>query len=144
MRQIKFRGQKINTIDYPSNREWVYGTGITDFLNVYPDIKGHIWLWSNYGWIEVIPSTVGHGTGLIGFANKEIYEGDMVKFKGMYKGIIVWREDHAEFGIKWREGTEREGTEREWTASLGIYEADCFEIIGTIHDDKLQSESRGK
>jgi len=51
--QNKLRGKRIDS------GEWVYGTGITDFLNVYgPDRKG-CWLWSNYGWVEVQPESVG-------------------------------------------------------------------------------------
>ena len=57
-REIKFRGKRID------NGEWAYGTGTTDFLNVYGDERKGLWLWSSYTWIEVNPATVGMFTGL--------------------------------------------------------------------------------
>jgi hypothetical protein len=74
MREIKFRGK---TVD---NGIWVYGTGITDFLNIYKGAKPNSkWLWSNYyQWIEVIPESVGQFIGQQDVNRVDIYEGDIV------------------------------------------------------------------
>ena len=69
-REIKFKSKRVD------NGEWVIGTGITDFLNVYPEKKDKIWLWSHL-WLEIIPETVGQCTGLIDKNGKLIFEGDI-------------------------------------------------------------------
>ena len=59
--------------------EWVYGTGLTDFLNVCPTKTGHTWIWStDYCWIEVDHKTVGQSTGLTDANGTEIFEGYVV------------------------------------------------------------------
>lgn len=62
------------------NGEWIYGTGLTDFLNLFPDLKGHLWLWSNYGWIAIEPESICRYTGFKDhYKKKEIFENDKVR-----------------------------------------------------------------
>ena len=48
-----FRAKKINSDDY------VQGAGTTDFLNInYYNDGNRLWLWSNYSWVEIDPTTL--------------------------------------------------------------------------------------
>ena len=72
----RFRFRGISTL----TGEWVYGTVLTDFLNMYPIETGHMWIWStDYGWIEVDPKTAGQSTGLTYKNGAEMFEGDIMQ-----------------------------------------------------------------
>jgi hypothetical protein len=74
-----FRGKSIET------NQWVFGTGITDFLNIYPDRIGKLYLWSDMsysdgfgkGWVEIIPKSLGRFYESLG--PLDIFENDRVQ-----------------------------------------------------------------
>ena len=68
MREIKFRGKRIDT------GEWVYG-----FYYEKPSGKSHIYNNQTRLHHKVDPATVGEDTGLKDKYGKEIYKGDVVK-----------------------------------------------------------------
>ncbi len=101
---------------------WVYGTGITDFLNIYPDKKG-LWMWSNYSWVEVVPETVGQYIGRKDKVGVKIFDGDLLDF------------EEREWGGKFtpEEITIEKLINEEICGSLGDI-SEWRTVIGNIHE----------
>lgn len=129
MREIKFRGRT-------PDGKWVYG----DLIHSGTDTIGI--LESDAPCLEcitdVIPESVGQFTGLHDRNNKEIYEGDVVKWiltipvVGVNGGYEEY--DFEEIGeIKWDAGALYLG---DYCAVGFAYESEDYaEIIGNIHDN---------
>ena len=125
MREILFRGKT-------HDGNWIYGTGWTEFLNMFPDRTGNLWIWSDHQWKEIIPETLGQYTGLKDKNGKMIFEGDVVcGINGSFNGCpcewgpfpIEYDESEAKFRVPlW--GIHENNDRTHW-----------FEIIGNIHDN---------
>ena len=117
-REIKFRGQQINT------KKWVYGY-------LYRN-KGLYVICENIKYAEeesILLDTVGQYTGLDDKNGKEIYEGDIVKLdSNMLKitGIVTYHNNEAVFVL---EDLHDEIEECLW------YMQEDLEVIGNIYDN---------
>lgn len=125
MREIKFRGKSIN------NGKWIHGSLVgTDVI-----AGGYAKTWDDDleldEWEKVDPETVGQYTGLRDANDVEIYEGDLILYKGN-KGKVFFDEVNMQFMFE----TEDGGYEfcngqvyDEWP------EYGTYEVIGNIYDN---------
>ena len=139
MREILFRGKTLNN-------EWVQGAYYhqTEFYG--DDFAGHYFITTTdelednmMNVCMVIPKTVGQYTGLTDKNGKKIFEGDIVvvNIKG-YNTIckVDWADNVAQFQL-WQTNTI---SHTPTALNLGNY--DC-EVIGNIHDNKLEDFQNG-
>ena len=112
MREIKFRGQRVDT------KEWVFG----DLNQLQSRDLIHGFEYCQRVSYEVIPETVGQFTGLKDKNGKKIYEGDSVRsYKSVFRDVVEW----SYLLSGWFPFASRSD----------IYFADECEIAGNIHDN---------
>ena len=138
MREILFRGKKYNG-------EWTYGYYVQANNSWHDHGKHKEWIvcsaCANGGWFAlqekhaVIPETVGQYTGLKDKNGKKIFEGDILKLKDYHHERIVyvfW----GNIG-SWFYGGD--GYSDEY-----IFNSSEKEVIGNIHDNKLEDFENGR
>jgi uncharacterized phage protein (TIGR01671 family) len=116
MREILFRGKSVY------NGEWIEGS----YYHCCGTAYGSTFIVVNdFGFIEVIPHTVGQYTGLTDKNGKKIFEGDIVK-NSRDVGLLYYKEKNSAFTVKgWEYGY--------W---LWHDKKEDIEVIGNIYDNK--------
>ena len=128
-REILYRGKRVD------NDEWAFGDLITSKNKYYIHPKGNSFqvdgvLSRLIVLHEVKPETVGQFTGLLDDKGNKIFEGDIVKCKGLsltYEYVnheVCYSEDYAKFVLG--------GPESDY----GFEEYSDVEVLGNIYDNK--------
>jgi len=130
MRQIKFRGQRIDT------KEWVYGDVIHYDSGEIKILEQNYRIWDILeGAYEVIPESVGQFTGLQDKNGNEVYEGD---YDNDYQ-VVSWCERGSGWAMSIYDCPTKEHICCHCYSCEGNYEIseiiDDIEIIGNIHDN---------
>lgn len=117
-REIKFRGQQINT------KKWIYGY-------LYRE-KGLYLICENIRYAEkelILLDTVGQFTGLHDKNGKEIYEGDIVKYRdsrGQHIEKVIFDKGCFYAGMHWGSSTR---------VAPKLINTRISEVIGNIYDN---------
>ena len=131
MREIKFRGKRIDT------KEWVYGfyakTVTSEEINCVADCRKHDIIIDEHGtFYYVIPETVGQYTGFKDSNGKEIYENDILE-KDLYWSIRI-EYDEGSFMVRDLDKVRYANLCLNWY--IGGFDLNGWEVIGDIHSNQ--------
>ena len=156
MREILFRGKRLD------NGEWAEGylyehepalVGIVSENDVPEPSKWFIARTGFADWnmprpvefVEVDPSTVSQYTGLLDKNGKKIFEDDVCRFREWGNGEMCWSGkvhfEHQQFMIS---GGPNKECETMFELCLSRFISENIEVIGNVHDNKLEDFNNGR
>ncbi len=130
--QIKCRGF------VPDREEWVFGSLIGNNVIVGDIVDFNDQYFNTEFWYKVDPESVGRYIGLNNSDNNEMYEGDVIDYKGM-KGRVFFNEQSLQFMFETKDGGYEfangqtyydDDDERDQFPTYGTYK-----VIGNIYED---------
>ena len=143
MREILFRGKRIDNGDFVFGMPWIF----EDHACICPWDKGMCKYDTGYYPVPVIPETVGQYTGLTDKNGKRIFEGDIVchynenpftKSTDIEKGEVFWDKDFC----GWRRTTNH--VFHSGVVDTYRMSSQCvYEVIGNIHDNPEKEKGQG-
>ena len=135
MREILFRGKSKHTGEWVTgayvSKNWYPNKGVVEESNIISYEDGDECLWH-----LITPETVGQYTGLTDKNGKKIFEGDIVKHDfgaeqiGVQYAVVEYDAKYASFMIN---------PLYDWMYCV----KNDVEIIGNIHDNKLEDFDNG-
>ena len=145
MREILFRGKRLDDGEWVDGYLYITHNGEHE-ISIYND-EVNIERWTH----EVDPSTVGQYTGLKDKNGKRIFEGDILHIAKIADGIVVYYQPPLDYPVnvvvKWdlcawmREKLFDDNRYITFPDAWCHYEC---EVIGNIHDNKLEDFDNGR
>lgn len=134
-REIKFRGKRAD------NDEWIFGGYMKNKNGTYISDTENYHLNASYKHYLVDSETVCQYTGLKDKNGKEIYDGDLIRYKnGGIEEIdeVFFDNEYGTFEIAFNRNKSNSATLGFWIADLD--EESSYEIIGNIYEREEENE----